>query len=205
MIDTLVQSGVSVFAFDFHSQGFSSGDRSQLTLSVACQNFVDAFETLASHIKLDEYNIGLLGSSFGGTVVLQNHHVIPNLRAIALKSPASFLAESSENEHGFPDGMDQWRSDGISRVIGLSYSSYIDAIKHNTYASALTIHVPLLVVHGTADTTVPIRQSRRLCHLIGKSARLLELPGVNHDYKQSGAQESLESAMLSFFVKHLLE
>jgi len=203
MIDALLRSQLSVFAFDFEGQGSSAGDRSRLCLSLGCQNFLDAYEALNRRLKLRRWAVGLLGSSFGGAVLLTSQSQLPTYISIALKSPASFLAESYETEHGFPEGMDNWRRTGVSPATGLSYAAYTDAIQHNVYGWALKIDKPVLIVHGTADKIVPITQSRRLCHLLGTKAILNELPDVGHDYKQLGAQETLQGLVCSFFAETL--
>ena len=204
MIAALRARGLSVFAFDFCGQGHSEGERSALSIGVGCQNFADAHAALGRHVDLPHHRVGLFGSSFGGAVLLASHTNIAPFHAMALKSPASFLAESYETEHGFPDGMDAWRSCGISSVTGLHYQSYLEALRYNIYPAAMEIGVPVLVVHGSADTIVPINQSRRLCHLLGERSKLVELPGVNHDYKQAGALDTLQKVVCDFFAATLL-
>lgn len=199
MIEALLVRGFSVFAFDFQGQGFSGGNRSALCLSLGCQNFVDAHKALSKLVNLQHGRLGLLGSSFGGAVVLAAHKAIPPFAAVALKSPGSFLAQSYETEHGLPEGMEEWRKTGVSRVTGLAYTAYQDSIQHNIYASCLSLNVPVLIVHGDADTIVPIEQSRRLRHLLNNTATLVELAGVNHHYREDGAQERLQQEVGAFF------
>ncbi len=43
-----------------------------------------------------------------------------------------------------------------------------------------SVHVPTLVVHGTADPLVPVENGRRVAAAI-PGARLLEIPGMGHD------------------------
>jgi uncharacterized protein len=204
LIEGLNHAGLNVFGFDFHSQGDSEGDRADLSLTVGCRNFLDAYAALEKLIDLDKCRIGLLGSSFGAAVLLESVAQVRRYDAIGLKSPASFLAESYETEHGFSGGMSEWRKTGISSVTGLSYRAYIDAIKHNTYEKALLVNRPVLIVHGIADEIVPITQSRRLSHLLGPQSTLVELPDVDHHYRQAGAQEVLQDALIAFFAQVLL-
>jgi pimeloyl-ACP methyl ester carboxylesterase len=205
MVEILLDIGLVVFAFDFHSQGRSSGDRQDLNLTLGKQNFLDAYSELGNQLDLTHAKIGLLGSSFGGAVVLAAYNSIPHCDSIAFKSPASFLAESYETEHGFPHGMSEWKSKEISPITGIHYSAYLDALHYNLYTPCLAISCPVLVVHGIDDTIVPIGQSRRLHHLIGEGCTLLELPGVMHDYKQPGAPEELQAAVRSHFLTTLVE
>jgi pimeloyl-ACP methyl ester carboxylesterase len=203
MIAALTARQFTVFAFDFLSQGYSGGERTSLSLSVGCQNLIDSQIALAKHLSLASYRTGFLGSSFGGTVILSTHDRVSG-HAIALKSPASFLPEAYESEHGFPVAMEAWRKNGVSTITGLHYRAYLDALAHNVYTSAMNIYVPVLIVHGDADSIVPVGQSRRLCHILGSQARLIELAGANHDYKQPGAQEAMQSHIVQFFAEKLL-
>jgi len=203
LTESLRSAGLGVFIFDFLSQGDSCGRREDLSLKTGCSNFRDAMRALRDVLDLDRVKQGLLGSSFGAAVLLQVQEEL-SYQAMALKSPAVFLAESYETEHGFPEGMERWREAGVSNVTGLSYSAYLTAIQHNTYAAALSAKGPILIVHGTDDDIVPVVQSRRLAHLLGQRATLVELPGVKHDYKQPGAQDALQRAMTSFFTASLL-
>ena len=204
MIERFLSHGLSVFALDFHGQGFSGGSRRGLTLSVGRQNVLDAYAVLASKKTLEEYRIGFLGSSFGAAVLLSAYATLPKCDAIAFKSPASFLVESYEREHGFGTGMDEWRDTGVSVRTGLAYRAYLDAIRHNLYADAMNISCPVMIVHGDADEIVPIAQSRRLLHLLHRHASMVELPGVGHDYKSPEAQQDLQEHICAFFENVLL-
>ena len=203
VIKTLTDSEISVFIFDFHSQGLSEGERSELTLSKASINFRDALSVLIKNYNLDSRNIGVFGSSFGGSVVLNSIDYISNFKAIGLKSPASFLAEAYEAEHRPFEEMDKWRKSKISHITGLNYMAYIDAINHNLYRNLSLIKCPVLIVHGDSDSIVPIEQSRRLAHLIGSHANLVEIKGADHNYKQEGAMEILLEKIIFFFNTNL--
>jgi pimeloyl-ACP methyl ester carboxylesterase len=203
LIDALLDVGIDVFAFDFHSQGYSEGSRLDLNLSVGCQNFMDAIRTLQIRVDLYSGRLGLIGSSFGAAVFLNSPALYHRFAAVCLKSPASFLAESYETEHGFPEGMEQWRNIGVSAATGISYSAYLDALHYNPYVRCADINCPVLIIHGTADDIVPINQSRRLKHLIGPNASLVELPNVKHDYKQEGAAERMVREAVSFLRAQL--
>jgi pimeloyl-ACP methyl ester carboxylesterase len=52
---------------------------------------------------------------------------------------------------------------------------------------AARIDVPWLLVHGTADTVVPISESRRIAALAGDRARLHEITGCDHVFSDGFA------------------
>lgn len=203
VIKILNDNQISVFIFDFHSQGLSQGNRSELTLSKASINFRDALIFLRNNYDLESRNIGVLGSSFGGSVVLNSTQYIADCKAIALKSPASFLAEAYETEHRSFTEMEMWRRLQISHITGLNYMAYIDAINHNLYRNLSNIKCPVLVIHGDSDDIVPIEQSRRLTHLLTPYARLVEIQGGDHNYRRMGATEVLLKEIKFFFNKYL--
>jgi len=199
LIEALLEAEFDVLSFDFHSQGYSEGFREELNLKRGCENFIDTYEAVYKNLQFGNRKIGLIGSSFGACVFLNSPEINTKFDAIFLKSPASFLAESYETEHGFPDGMKNWKKDKISEITGINYEAYIDSFEYNSYVNCSKINSPVLILHGDADDIVPIIQSRRLNHLIGDNSKLIELPGVKHDYKQEGASERLNQEAVSFF------
>jgi hypothetical protein len=200
---TLNEAGISAFIFDFHGLGLSEGSKSELSLTRGITNFLDALKCLRDNVDLSRRKIGALGSSFGGAVVLSSLQDIPPFDAIVLKSPASFLPEAYENEHGSFEEMSKWRQSKISARSGLNYEAYLDAINHNIYRNVHLAQCPVLIIHGDVDSTVPIRQSKRLAFLIGSNATLVEVKGGDHDYKQPGAMETLLQETKSFFERTL--
>jgi pimeloyl-ACP methyl ester carboxylesterase len=196
-VSALREDGLGLFLFDFHSQGRSEGDRRELTLSRGVQNLEDAL-AVARELS-PEASVGYFASSFGAAVLLAAMHAIPAPHAITFKSPAVVLAEAYEREHGSLEAMERWRSAGVSDVNGLSYAAYADARANELYEQASSITCPTLIVHGTADEIVPIAQSRRLAHVIGCNARLVEIPHGDHNYKAPGAMNTLLNETVRFF------
>ncbi|NOY82437.1 MAG: prolyl oligopeptidase family serine peptidase [Kiritimatiellaeota bacterium] len=54
---------------------------------------------------------------------------------------------------------------------------------HSALANAPRLQMPLVVVHGSGDRTIPVEQSRRLAERLARTSRFayLEIPGGNHD------------------------
>ncbi len=64
----------------------------------------------------------------------------------------------------------------VTRIVG------VDPATLDGPENLAAIAVPVLVVHGTEDTVVPVAEARRLASAIpGGRVRVLELPGANHD------------------------
>ncbi len=96
--------------------------------------------------------------------------------------PPSRLAKvlvSEEHLARDREGFERWlsRSEHVSRWIAAHQAAAIAT--HATEARLATLHVPTLVLTGTADRLVPAENSRRLASMI-PGARLVELPGAGH-------------------------
>jgi dipeptidyl aminopeptidase/acylaminoacyl peptidase len=202
LIEGTINCGIPVFIFDFHGLGKSDGDFSDLSITVAVQNLRDAVRFVKTQAWVDCNRLGILGSSFGGTAALIVSALDMPFKVVGLKSPASFLPEAYENEHG-EEGMEKWRAEGISPITGFKYKAYLDAFRYNVYELCKQIKTRILIVHGDSDTIVPLRQSKRLTFILGNIAELKILPGVDHDYKQNGALDKLVQYQTSFFKRYL--
>ena len=58
--------------------------------------------------------------------------------------------------------------------------------------------VPLLLVHGTDDRTVPLAEGRRLAALAGPSSEHWIVPGADHSRAHATDPEGYESRVTTF-------
>jgi len=201
-MDGFALAGIPSFVFDFAGLGYSEGHTADLTLSIGVSNMKSAVEFIKDQPWVDSRRVGMLGSSFGGSVVLLHAGQYDDARALALKSPVSYLPEVHETDLGL-EGIAAWKKDDYTEHYGFKYSMYLDGFNHNIYATAKNIKVPCLIVHGDADTVVPLDQSRRLVESLGGESILHALPGVNHDYKQGDAQAVMTRLVVDWFRARL--
>ena len=66
------------------------------------------------------------------------------------------------------------------------------------YDVAEKITIPTLIVHGDADTIVPIEQSRKTAKLI-PNCKLIEMPGEDHGFDGDW------DTMINYFVQFVKE
>jgi len=67
---------------------------------------------------------------------------------------------------------------------------------------------PLLILHGTADTTVDVTQSERFAEAlkkVGGEHELVIIPGAPHTFDLQPKQRDLRPLVLGFFDRHLKE
>jgi pimeloyl-ACP methyl ester carboxylesterase len=197
----LLAKGIATFLFDFKGLGHSPGTYEDLTLSLGCSNFDAAMRFIRERGEHDKSRIGLIGSSYGGNIALLKGSEYPEVRAIGLKSPSSFLPEGYQLQYG-ADVMAEWGRTGFSSEVGLKYSAVLDALFHNTYAAASRIGASVRIVQGTADSAVPIRHSRDLVRVM-PNASIFELDGADHWYAEGDEWDRMAEDLVSFMVAEL--
>lgn len=53
--------------------------------------------------------------------------------------------------------------------------------RYDSLAAAPSIRCPTLVVHGEADTIIPMRHGEALARAVGERARFAAIPGAGHN------------------------
>lgn len=71
-------------------------------------------------------------------------------------------------------------SGAVADLLGGGPSEVPDRYALASPVARLPLDAPVVCVHGTADTNVPIRQSERFVAAAGAGAELVTLPGVDH-------------------------
>jgi len=201
LVPMLLSRGIGTFLFDFSGLGNSPGVYRELTLSLGCKNFRGVMEYVTSKGPHDKNRIGIIGASYGGNVALLEASSFPQIKAIGLKSPSTFLPEGYQLQYG-AELMEVWGKEGYSKVVGLNYSAVIDSLFHNTYLAASKIEAKVRIVHGTRDSAVPIRHARDLLKVL-QNGSLFEIEGADHWYSEGGEWERMANDLVAFMVDAL--
>ncbi len=198
LVETMRSIDYSACIFDFHGLGTSDGELKDLNFTKAIQNLNDVIKYIAGTNMFDMGRLGVLGSSFGGGIALIVQSQSNLFSRVALRSPVSFPVEAYETEHSLEE-MQEWQKTQISPVLGWHWDSYIDALQYNIYEMVKSIKSEIFIVHGNKDTIVPLSQSIRLTYVLGNLSKLKILDGVEHNYKQKNAFETLFDLMKNYF------
>jgi pimeloyl-ACP methyl ester carboxylesterase len=198
LVPMLTSQGIGTFLFDFAGLGHSPGDYATLTLTRGCRDFRAAMDFVLSRGPYDLSRIGVVGSSFGGNVALLEASRYPQIKAIALKSASTFLPEGYQIELG-PDKMAEWGSSGFLKEVGHTYDIVVDSLFHNTYEAASRISAPVRIVHGTSDTSVPIRHARDLLKVL-RHGSILEIDGADHWYAEGNQWRTMADDIVKFLA-----
>ncbi|MEO8031351.1 MAG: alpha/beta fold hydrolase [Gemmatimonadota bacterium] len=133
--------------------------------------------------------IGLLGHSRGGGTTILEAADNPLIRSLVSWAPIAHLDR-------WPGQVEEWRENGQVIVENSRtgqkipiFSDVLDDVEQNRNgsldirAAAGRIEIPWLIIHGTADTAVPIEEGEALCAASGRpSTELLRIEGGGHTF-----------------------
>lgn len=197
--DRVVEKGFAYLAVDLRGHGASSGTIRSLTLT---DGLDDLSSLLAGPAALYR-RIILIGSSMGGQLAAWTAVRHPNrIAANLLIAPAFSFYENRLRDLGeaglrklIETGAVRIKNEWIDVTVG---SELIEDAKQYTMEKLLPIYrTPTLILHGTADATVPPEGS--LDFIRRAAARPLDLTLIaGGDHRLSAQKEYLFELMLAF-------
>ena len=196
----LSRNNISSFRFDFFAHGESEGNFEDLTQSESVNDTLQAIKFIK---KLGYKKIGLFGSSFGGLAAIMTASKSKDINLLALKAPVSSYFEFTEyNDPKLVE--EEWKEKGYAFREGkkLNFSFYEDIKNNVAYDVASRITVPTIIVHGDADTQVPISQSRKTARLMENCELKIIRGGSHYLAREEGSREQMLKALTDFIVKH---
>lgn len=197
--DAAAQQGISALRFDFSGCGASEGSFSESTYTKQMGDLKSAIEMMK---KRGHNHIALCGHSMGGAVSL-----LVAAKETQINAIVDLCAPSHPNR-------DMVKKFGINVEDG-SYSftlgkksfklskKFVDDLEHVEADDAVRkLKIPLLFVHGTADTIVPYSQSEHL-HLLntGEDNTLEPVEGADHLF--SGKHEAVAEIVVEWLANRI--
>ena len=161
-LERIQAAGFSVFAWDYRGYGTSEGRPSEQALY---QDSEAAYEYLTATLKVPPDRIIPLGRSLGGAAATH----------IAASRPvAALILEST-----FTSGQKM-----LTPVRIFPFDRYLNLERMGK------VRCPVLVIHGTADTTIPFHHGETLFAAANQPKRSYWVPGAGHNdlYYMAGAE-----------------
>lgn len=203
--ELLNEKNIATLRFDFFGHGESEGKFEDITISEAVDDILQAIEYLKG---LGYSKIGLFGSSFGGAASIIAASKNKDLSLLALKSPVGDYLER-ELSRSSKEQLEEWKNKGYKDYFDskgtkyrLNYTFFEDFANNLGYEAAKKITIPVLIIHGDADTSVPIEQSINLSKILS-NGKLEIVKGANHHYSEPKHYQKHLDLVVDFIIKNL--
>jgi dipeptidyl aminopeptidase/acylaminoacyl peptidase len=156
---------------------------------------------------VDQSRVCIVGASYGGYAALAGATLTPDRYRCAVSvagvSDLGLMLTRLERQTGGDDSMisDWWRAsigdreEDRARIRSVSPLHLVDRVQ-----------IPILLIHGTDDTVVPIEQSHRMRDALqsaGRQVRFVELRGDDHWLSDAPTRIQMLREVETFLAQHL--
>ena len=155
----LAELPLNIFIFDYRGYGKSEGSTTEEGIYLDAQA---AYDYLTSRKDINKQKIVIFGRSLGGAVAVD---------LATRRECAALILEST-----FTSAKDMARSS-----FGFLPVHYIIKTKLNSIAKISEIQVPLLMIHGNSDRTVPFKLGKKLFAAANPPKEFYEIDGATHN------------------------
>ena len=154
----------------------------------------------ATHPFINARKIGCIGASYGGfmTMYLQT---VTDIFACAVSH-----AGISNHTSYWGEGYWGYNYSEVSMANSYPWSHRQLFVDQSPLFNADKIHTPLLLLHGTGDTNVPLIESLQMftaLKLLGREVALVEVEGENHHILDYDKREKWVATQMAWFAKWL--
>jgi len=181
--DIFAEAGIATCRFDYHGCGESGGDITETTLTIRLENLEAITEYIIGHPSVDANNIGILGSSFGGTTCVLKAAKDKRIRCI---SPWAT-----------PYRLDK---DGDGTISGIPFKETIfsDFARFDVLGEARKVS-DALVIHGEMDEVVPCEEGKAIYKNMKKPKKCLIIKGADHILSNPSHRDKAINRALQWF------
>jgi uncharacterized protein len=145
-----------------------------------------------------------LGESMGAAILIQSLPIEPRFRAIVAESPFATFREVAAYRLRQESGLEPWTSRPILEL-GLLYTRLryrVNLAQASPAGAIRSARVPVLLIHGTRDTNIPLRQSEELHALNPRATTLWIVPGAEHVAALGVCPGEYTARVLDWFRSH---
>jgi len=186
--------------FDFRYFGESDGAYTTAGL-LETRDIQAAVEYVKSRIDVNPGRIGAMGFSMSASAFILTRH--PDVKAIVADSPYATLEGIIARQFFFLPGFTKWPFVTLTKV----YARLILGVRVSDAAPAEAVRDlanPLLIIHGDADSQIPLEHSRTIfANADPNRTELWIVPGADHGLAHALEDYRYEVRISQFFEKNL--
>ena len=191
--------GSDGYGLDFRDAGFGQWGRKMQT------DISDGVAELVRQGVVDPKHACIVGASYGGYAALAGVTVQHGLYRCAVSyaglSDLNYLLNEETASSDLPTAASRY----LFKFLGVRANA--DASLHEISPARLAdkADAPILLIHGTDDTVVPIGQSRemeRALQKAGKPVEFVQLKGEDHWLSRDATRKAMLAAAVAFVEKH---
>ena len=182
----LAQAGIASIRFDFDGHGKSEGRMQDMTVEKEIADALAIWEYAKSLPYVTQ--IGFLGHSQGGVIasmtagrLAATGGAVP--AGVVLLAPGSVIKQACQGGKFFNARFDPANPPEFIRCWGtmkLGREYILSTQQLDIYGTAAAYQGPVLLLHGTKDTIVPMWCSEQYLETYGDRATLVKVDGENH-------------------------
>lgn len=197
LAEKLALAGIASLRFDFRGHGESEGDIRRASVKTELEDVQAARWFLARRRKIDDRRVGIIGASIGGSVALLAMSRLPVFYrcAVLVSARSDFHSDLKPGTYSFSNE----RGRRVVNRVMMKSGRAVDFYAESDMVDAAKI--PVLVLHGTLDTTVPFRQSQLLA-MNQNHFTLVPVEGAGHLMRGEHLDFVIDRAA-EFFKSHL--
>ncbi len=188
LADGLAAEGIAAMRVSFSGNGDSEGRFEESTITKEVDDLGAVLD------RLDGWRVAYAGHSMGGAVGVLRASGDERIHALVSLAGMVDCEGFARRKFGAqePGASSMWDEPGCP----LSQTFMDDMARIGSLVErGADIRVPWLLVHGTADTVVPLADSRGIVRRAGRNARLVELHGADHVFSGEATPRMVESVV----------
>ena len=188
LAESLAASGLPALRFSFSGNGNSGGAFVDSTISKEVDDLGSVLDAVGDR------PICYVGHSMGGAVGVLRASADPRIQLLVSLAGMVHTKDFYDREFGdvTPGAGCMW--DEPDCPLSQTYAEDMSAI-HSVVGVGGTITVPWLLVHGSEDDVVPIQDSRDIFAKANEPKKLVELPGADHVFSDTGTAPMIEAVV----------
>jgi len=197
------EHGIAAYIFDFIGGGNhikSDGKMTEMSVLTEAEDLTVILDNLKADSRFKAEQIFLLGESQGGFVSTYIAALRPaDVAGLVLLYPAfvlhDYIRRRTPDPERIPDTMKL-----LGKTIGRIYNE--DVLSFDIYTLMPRYSGKTLIIHGTADSLVPLSYSERAVKTF-PDAKLIKLDGAKHVFYGDMMQKAAEDAVK--FVQSIID